>query len=396
MTTVYADNAATTRMSRAAIDTMLPYMETIYGNPSSLHSVGQQAAAALLSARERIAGCLNAAPREIYFTSGGSEADNQALLSAARLGERKGKKHILSTVFEHHAVLHMLQRLENEGFEVELLPVGPIGTVTAQQVKNALREDTCLVTVMYANNEIGSILPVGEIGAVCREAGVPFHTDAVQAAGHIPIDVKAQNIDMLSLSAHKFHGPKGIGVLYARQGVSLTSLIEGGAQERGKRAGTENLPAIMGMAAALEDACAHMDENAKTVSALRDRLIRGLSQIPHSALNGDPVNRLPGNVSFCFEGVEGESLLLLLDAKGICASSGSACTSGSLDPSHVLLAIGRTRELARGSLRLSLCAQNTDEDVDRTLEAVPETVQYLRESSPIWQDLTSGKKPFLL
>ena len=396
MTTVYADNAATTRMSRAAIGAMLPYMETIYGNPSSLHSVGQQAAAALLSARERIAGCLNAAPREIYFTSGGSEADNQALLSAARLGERKGKKHILSTAFEHHAVLHMLQRLENEGFEVELLPVGPIGTVTAQQVKNALREDTCLVTVMYANNEIGSILPVGEIGAVCREVGVPFHTDAVQAAGHIPIDVKAQNIDMLSLSAHKFHGPKGIGVLYARQGVSLTSLIEGGAQERGKRAGTENLPAIRGMAAALEDACAHMDENAKTVSALRDRLIRGLSQIPHSALNGDPVNRLPGNVSFCFEGVEGESLLLLLDVKGICASSGSACTSGSLDPSHVLLAIGRTRELARGSLRLSLCAQNTDEDVDRILEAVPETVQYLRGSSPMWRDLAGGKKPFRL
>ena len=396
MTTVYADNAATTRMSRAAIDAMLPYMETIYGNPSSLHSIGQQAAAALLSARERIARCLNAAPREIYFTSGGSEADNQALLSAARLGERKGKKHILSTAFEHHAVLHMLQRLENEGFEVELLPVGPIGTVTAQQVKNALREDTCLVTVMYANNEIGSILPVGEIGAVCREAGVPFHTDAVQAAGHIPIDVKAQNIDMLSLSAHKFHGPKGIGVLYARQGVSLTSLIEGGTQERGKRAGTENLPAIMGMAAALEDACAHMDENAKTVSALRDRLIRGLSQIPHSALNGDPVNRLPGNVSFCFEGVEGESLLLLLDAKGICASSGSACTSGSLDPSHVLLAIGRTRELARGSLRLSLCAQNTDEDVDRILEAVPETVQYLRGSPPMWRDLAGGKKLFRL
>ncbi len=396
MTTVYADNAATTRMSRAAIGAMLPYMETIYGNPSSLHSVGQQAAAALLSARERIAGCLNAAPREIYFTSGGSEADNQALLSAARLGERKGKKHILSTAFEHHAVLHMLQRLENEGFEVELLPVGPIGTVTAQQVKNALREDTCLVTVMYANNEIGSILPVGEIGAVCREVGVPFHTDAVQAAGHIPIDVKAQNIDMLSLSAHKFHGPKGIGVLYARQGVSLTSLIEGGAQERGKRAGTENLPAIMGMAAALEDTCAHMDENAKTVSALRDRLIRGLSQIPHSALNGDPVNRLPGNVSFCFEGVEGESLLLLLDAKGICASSGSACTSGSLDPSHVLLAIGRTRKLSRGSLRLSLCAQNTDEDVDRILEAVPETVQYLRGSSPMWRDLAGGKKPFRL
>ena len=396
MTTIYADNAATTQMSRAAIDAMLPYMETIYGNPSSLHSVGQQAAAALLSARERIAGCLNAAPREIYFTSGGSEADNQALLSAARLGERKGKKHILSTVFEHHAVLHMLQRLENEGFEVELLPVGPIGTVTAQQVKNALREDTCLVTIMYANNEIGSILPVGEIGAVCREAGVPFHTDAVQAAGHIPIDVKAQRIDMLSLSAHKFHGPKGIGVLYARQGVSLTSLIEGGAQERGKRAGTEDLPAIMGMAAALEDACAHMDENAKAVSALRDRLICGLSQIPHSALNGNPVNRLPGNVSFCFEGVEGESLLLLLDAKGICASSGSACTSGSLDPSHVLLAIGRTRDMARGSLRLSLCEWNTDEDVDRILKAVPEVVAYLRDMSPMWKDLTSGKKSFIL
>ena len=396
MTTVYADNAATTRMSRAAIGAMLPYMETIYGNPSSLHSVGQQAAAALLSARERIARCLNAAPREIYFTSGGSEADNQALLSAARLGERKGKKHILSTAFEHHAVLHMLQRLENEGFEVELLPVGPIGTVTAQQVKNALREDTCLVTVMYANNEIGSILPVGEIGAVCREAGVPFHTDAVQAAGRIPIDVKAQNIDMLSLSAHKFHGPKGIGVLYARQGVSLTSLIEGGAQERGKRAGTEDLPAIMGMAAALEDACAHMDENAKTVSALRDRLIRGLSQIPHSALNGDPVNRLPGNVSFCFEGIEGESLLLLLDAKGICASSGSACTSGSLDPSHVLLAIGRPHDVARGSLRLSLCEWNTDEEIDRILEAVPEVVEYLRGMSPLWKDLVSGKKPFTL
>ena len=396
MTTVYADNAATTRMSRAAIGAMLPYMETIYGNPSSLHSVGQQAAAALLSARERIARCLNAAPREIYFTSGGSEADNQALLSAARLGERKGKKHILSTAFEHHAVLHMLQRLENEGFEVELLPVGPIGTVTAQQVKNALREDTCLVTVMYANNEIGSILPVGEIGAVCREAGVPFHTDAVQAAGHIPIDVKAQRIDMLSLSAHKFHGPKGIGVLYARQGIFLTNLIEGGAQERGKRAGTENIPAIMGMAAALEDACAHLDENAKKVSALRDRLIEGLSKIPHSALNGDPVNRLPGNVSFCFEGVEGESLLLLLDAKGICASSGSACTSGSLDPSHVLLAIGRTRELARGSLRLSLCEWNTDEDVDRILKAVPEVVAYLRDMSPMWKDLTSDKKSFIL
>ena len=396
MTTVYADNAATTQMSRAAIDAMLPYMETVYGNPSSLHSVGQQATEALQNARERIAACLNASPREIYFTSGGSEADNQAILSAARLGARKGKKHIISTAFEHHAVLHTLKKLEKEGFEIELLPVGAIGTITAQQVKSALRADTCLVTVMYANNEIGSILPIAEIGEVCREAGVLFHTDAVQAAGHVPIDVQAQHIDMLSLSAHKFHGPKGIGVLYARQGVPLTSLIEGGAQERGKRAGTENLPAIMGMAAALEDACAHIDENARKVSALRDRLIAGLSKIPHSALNGDPVNRLPGNVSFCFEGIEGESLLLLLDAKGICASSGSACTSGSLDPSHVLLAIGRPHEVAHGSLRLSLCEWNTDEDVDRILAAVPEVVAYLREMSPMWKDLISGRKPFIL
>ena len=396
MTTVYADNAATTQMSRAAIDAMLPYMETVYGNPSSLHSVGQQAAEALQNARERIAACLNASPREIYFTSGGSEADNQALLSAARLGARKGKKHIISTAFEHHAVLHTLKKLEKEGFEIELLPVGAIGTITAQQVKSALRADTCLVTVMYANNEIGSILPIAEIGKVCREAGVLFHTDAVQAAGHVPIDVQAQHIDMLSLSAHQFHGPKGIGVLYARQGVPLTSLIEGGAQERGKRAGTENLPAIMGMAAALEDACAHIDENARKVSALRDRLIAGLSKIAHSALNGDPVNRLPGNVSFCFEGIEGESLLLLLDAKGICASSGSACTSGSLDPSHVLLAIGRPHEVAHGSLRLSLCEWNTDEDVDRILAAVPEVVAYLREMSPMWKDLISGRKPFIL
>ena len=396
MTTVYADNAATTQMSRAAIDAMLPYMETVYGNPSSLHSVGQQAAEALQNARERIAACLNALPREIYFTSGGSEADNQAILSAARLGARKGKKHIISTAFEHHAVLHTLKKLEKEGFEIELLPVGAIGTITAQQVKSALRADTCLVTVMYANNEIGSILPIAEIGEVCREAGVLFHTDAVQAAGHVPIDVQAQHIDMLSLSAHKFHGPKGIGVLYARQGVPLTSLIEGGAQERGKRAGTENLPAIMGMAAALEDACAHIDENARKVSALRDRLIDGLSKIPHSVLNGDPVNRLSGNVSFCFEGIEGESLLLLLDAKGICASSGSACTSGSLDPSHVLLAIGRPHEVAHGSLRLSLCEWNTDEDVDRILAAVPEVVAYLREMSPMWKDLISGRKPFIL
>ena len=394
--TIYADNAATTKMSRTAIDAMLPYMETYYGNPSSLHSVGQKAAEALQSARERIAACLGCQPREITFTSGGSEADNQALLSAAKLGARKGKKHIISTAFEHHAILHSLKRLEKEGFEVELLPVGETGTITAQQVRDAIRDDTCLVTIMYANNEIGSILPIAEIGAVCKEKGVLFHTDAVQAAGHVHINVWEQNIDMLSLSAHKFHGPKGIGVLYARQGVILTPLIEGGAQERGKRAGTENIPAIMGMAAALEEACAHIDENAQKVSALRDKLIAGLSEIPHSALNGDPVNRLPGNVSFCFEGIEGESLLLLLDAKGICASSGSACTSGSLDPSHVLLAIGRPHEVAHGSLRLSLCEWNTEEEVDYMLRAIPEVVTYLRNMSPVWKELLSGARQFVL
>ena len=394
--TIYADNAATTKMSRTAIDAMLPYMETYYGNPSSLHSVGQKAAEALQSARERIAACLGCQPREITFTSGGSEADNQALLSAAKLGARKGKKHIISTAFEHHAILHSLKRLEKEGFEVELLPVGETGTITAQQVRDAIRDDTCLVTIMYANNEIGSILPIAEIGAVCTEKGVLFHTDAVQAAGHVHINVREQNIDMLSLSAHKFHGPKGIGVLYARQGVILTPLIEGGAQERGKRAGTENIPAIMGMAAALEEACAHIDENAQKVSALRDKLIAGLSKIPHSALNGDPVNRLPGNVSFCFEGIEGESLLLLLDAKGICASSGSACTSGSLDPSHVLLAIGRPHEVAHGSLRLSLCDLNTEEEVDYMLRAIPEVVTYLRNMSPVWKELLSGARQFVL
>ncbi|CDB87938.1 cysteine desulfurase NifS [Firmicutes bacterium CAG:170] len=394
--TIYADNAATTKMSRTAIDAMLPYMETYYGNPSSLHSVGQKAAEALQSARERIAACLGCQPREITFTSGGSEADNQALLSAAKLGARKGKKHIISTAFEHHAILHSLKRLEKEGFEVELLPVGETGTITAQQVRDAIRDDTCLVTIMYANNEIGSILPIAEIGAVCKEKGVLFHTDAVQAAGHVHINVREQNIDMLSLSAHKFHGPKGIGVLYARQGVILTPLIEGGAQERGKRAGTENIPAIMGMAAALEEACAHIDENAQKVSALRDKLIAGLSKIPHSALNGDPVNRLPGNVSFCFEGIEGESLLLLLDAKGICASSGSACTSGSLDPSHVLLAIGRPHEVAHGSLRLSLCEWNTEEEVDYMLRAIPEVVTYLRNMSPVWKELLSGARQFVL
>ena len=394
--TIYLDNAATTKMSRTAIDAMLPYMETHYGNPSSLHSVGQEAAEALQDARERIAACLGCQPREIFFTSGGSEADNQALRSAAVLGARKGKRHILSTAFEHHAVLHTLKRLEKEGFEVELLPVGPTGTVTARQVRDAIRDDTCLVTIMYANNEIGSVLPIAEIGAVCREAGVLFHTDAVQAAGHLHISVQDENIDMLSLSAHKFHGPKGAGVLYARQGIQLTPLIEGGAQERGKRAGTENIPAIMGMAAALEEACAHIDENAAKVSALRDRLIEGLSKIPHCALNGDPVSRLPGNVSFCFEGIEGESLLLLLDAKGICASSGSACTSGSLDPSHVLLAIGRPHEVAHGSLRLSLCEWNTEQEIDLMLKEIPQVVSYLRSMSPVWNELLAGTRQFIL
>ena len=393
---IYADNAATTKMSRASIDAMLPYMETYYGNPSSLHSVGQRAAEALADARARIAARLGCQPREITFTSGGSEADNQALISAARLGEKKGKKHIISTAFEHHAVLHTLEKLKKEGFEVELLPVGSTGTVTAAQVAAAIRPDTCLVSVMYANNEIGSVMPIAEIGSVCRAAGVLFHTDAVQAAGHLPINVKEQNIDMLSLSGHKFHGPKGIGALYARQGILLTPVIEGGAQERGKRAGTENIPAIVGMAAAFDEACEHMAENTAYISALRDRLIAGLSPIPHSALNGDPVNRLPGNVHFCFEGIEGESLLLLLDARGICASSGSACTSGSLDPSHVLLAIGRPHEIAHGSLRLTLCETNTAEEVEYMLRAIPEVVSYLRGMSPLWREKCEGEKPFLL
>ena len=393
---VYADNAATTKMSTVALSAMLPYFQDIYANPSSLHSAGQAAKEALENARETIARCIGCEPREIYFTSGGSEADNQAIVSAARIGERKGKKHIISTAFEHHAVLHTLKRLEKEGFEVTLLDVSKNHNITADQVKDALREDTCLVTCMYANNEIGSVLPIAEIGAVCKEAGVPFHTDAVQAAGHLPIHVKEQNIDMLSLSAHKFHGPKGIGVLYCRRGLMLTNLIDGGAQERGKRAGTENIPAICGMAAALEDSCEHMQENSAKVAALRDKLIAGLSQIPHCALNGDPVNRLSGNVSFCFEGIEGESLLLLLDMKGVCASSGSACTSGSLDPSHVLLAIGRVHDVAHGSLRLSLSEYNTEEEIDHILAVVPQVVEYLRSISPVWRDLITGKREFIL
>ena len=393
---VYADNAATTRMSRTAIGAMTAAFDTVYGNPSSLHSVGQEAKEALEDARERVARCLGCEPREIYFTSGGSEADNQAIISAAMLGRRKCKMHIISTAFEHHAVLHTLEKLRREGFEITLLDVSRGHNITAQQVRDAIREDTCLVTCMYANNEIGSVLPIAEIGAVCKEKGVVFHTDAVQAVGHIAIDVKAQNIDMLSLSGHKFHGPKGVGALYVRRGLMLTNLIEGGAQERGKRAGTENLPGIMGMAAALEEACANLEENTRKVTALRDKLIAGLSRIPHSALNGDPVNRLPGNVSFCFEGIEGESLLLYLDAKGVCASSGSACTSGSLDPSHVLLAIGRVHDVAHGSLRLSLCHYNTDEEVEHVLQVVPQVVQLLRNMSPVWRDLQTGAREYIL
>jgi cysteine desulfurase len=394
MTTIYVDNAATTKTSRTAIDAMLPYFDKIYGNPSSLHSVGQAAADALRKAREEAAEVLGCEPSEITFTSGGSEADNQALVSAAAIGARKGKKHIISTAFEHHAVLHTLKKLEKEGFEVTLLDVHENGMVSARQVADAIREDTCLVTVMYANNEIGSIQPIAEIGAVCREKGVIFHTDAVQAVGHIHINVKEENIDMLSLSAHKFHGPKGVGLLYARRGIRLTNIIEGGAQERGKRAGTENIPGIVGMVAALKEANANIDANAAKVSALRDRLIAGLEKIPHSALNGDRTRRLPGNVSFCFEGIEGESLLLLLDAKGICASSGSACTSGSLDPSHVLLAIGRPHEVAHGSLRLTLSEENTQEEVDYIIEETTKVVKYLRELSPVWKELLSGERKF--
>ena len=394
MTTIYVDNAATTKTSRTAIEAMLPYMDKIYGNPSSLHSVGQAAADALRKAREEAAEVLGCEPNEITFTSGGSEADNQALVSAAAIGARKGKKHIISTAFEHHAILHTLKKLEKEGFEVTLLDVHENGMVSAQQVADAIREDTCLVSVMYANNEIGTIQPIAEIGAVCKEKGVIFHTDAVQAVGHVHINVKEENIDMLSLSAHKFHGPKGVGLLYARKGVRLTNIIEGGAQERGKRAGTENIPGIVGMVAALREANANIDANAAQVAALGDRLIEGLEKIPHSALNGDRTKRLPGNVSFCFEGIEGESLLLLLDAKGICASSGSACTSGSLDPSHVLLAIGRPHEVAHGSLRLTLSEENTQEEVDYIIEETTKVVKYLRDLSPVWKELLSGERKF--
>ena len=393
---VYADNAATTQISERALQAMMPAFREHYGNPSSLHTLGQNQNELLQDARARVAKCLGCEPREIYFTSGGSEADNQAIRSAAIYGAKKGKKHIISTPFEHHAVLHTLDQLKKEGFEVTYLDVKEGHNITAQQVKDAIREDTCLVTTMYANNEIGSVLPIAEIGAICKEAGVPFHTDAVQAVGHIAIDVKAQNIDMLSLSGHKFHGPRGVGALYCRKGLPLVNIIEGGAQERGKRAGTENTPAILGMTVAMEDACANLEENNAISRRHRDRLIEGLSKIPHSALNGDPVNRLPGNVSFCFEGIEGESLLLLLDAQGICASSGSACTSGSLDPSHVLLSIGRVHDVAHGSLRLSVCHLNTDEEVDHMLKVVPEVVQLLRNMSPVWRDLQTGKREYIL
>ena len=393
---IYADNAATTKMSQAAIRAMLPYLDGIYGNPSSLHSAGQAAKEALESARAVMARGLGCDPREITFTSGGSEADNQAIRTAAWLGAKKGKKHIVSTAFEHHAVLHTLEALEKEGFEVTLLDVHGDGLITAEEVAAAIRPDTCLVTVMYANNEVGTVEPIAEIGAVCREKGVLFHTDAVQAAGHLPIDVVRDHIDLLSLSAHKFHGPKGAGVLYARKGIPLRNLICGGAQERGKRAGTENLPAIMGMAAAFEEALANMDQRAAQVTALRDRLIDGLGQIPHSLLNGHRTERLPGNVSFCFEGIEGESLLLLLDDRGVEASSGSACTSGSLDPSHVLLALGRPHEIAHGSLRLTLSHETTEEEVDYMIDAVTQVVEYLRGISPVWRDLQSGKQNFVI
>ena len=393
---IYADNAATTKMSEAAIQTMLSIANEDWGNPSSLYAHGQRAKDVLERARAEVAAVLGAQPEEIYFTSGGSEADNQAIRSAAALGRKQGKTHIISSAFEHHAVLHTLKALEAEGFEVTLLPVHEDGLVRVEELDAALRDSTCLVTIMYANNEIGTIQPIRELGALCRKRGVLFHTDAVQAVGHIPLDLQKDNVDLLSASAHKFHGPKGVGILYARRGVRLTNLIEGGAQERGKRAGTENVPGIAAMATALKEAHDAMAYNAAQMSKRRDALIAGLRQIPHSALNGDPIRRLPGNVNFCFEGIEGESLLLLLDDKGICASSGSACTSGSLDPSHVLLAIGRVHDVAHGSLRLSIGENTTDEEVDYIIRSVTEVVEYLRGFSPIWRDLMAGKKKFIL
>lgn len=393
---IYADNAATTKMAKPVIDVMTEYMEKVYGNPSSLHSTGQQAAEALAQARECVARVLGAEPKEITFTSGGSEADNQAIRSAALWGKRKGKMHLISTAFEHHAVLHTLKKLESEGFSVTLLPVYGDGFVRAEDVKAALREDTALVSVMFANNEIGTLQPVKEVGAICREAGVIFHTDAVQAAGHVKIDVEEMNIDMLSLSAHKFYGPKGVGALYVRKGIPLFSLIEGGAQERSRRAGTENIPGIAGMAKAILLAAERLEENGVYERKLRDALIEGLSKIPHAALNGDPEKRLPGNVNFCFEGIEGESLLLLLDAKGIEASSGSACTSGSLDPSHVLLAIGRPHEVAHGSLRLTLSPENTMEEVEYMIREIAGVVEYLRGMSPMWEDLEKGVRKHVI
>lgn len=393
---IYVDNAATTKVSRAAIDAMIPYMDTYYGNPSSLHTQGQEANAALQKSREEIAALIGCTPRELYFTSGGSEADNQAIMSAAALGLKKNKKHIISTAFEHHAVLHTLERLEKQGFTITLLDVHENGIIKAEQVEAAIREDTCLVTVMYANNEIGTIQPISEIGKICRDKGVLFHTDAVQAAAHIDIDVNREHIDMLSVSAHKFHGPKGVGALYVKRGIILTNLIEGGAQERGKRAGTENLPGIVGMAQAFSEAITNMEKNNKKISALRDKIIDGLLTIPHSVLNGDAKNRLPGNVSICFEGIEGEALLLLLDERGIAASSGSACTSGSLDPSHVLLAIGRPHEIAHGSLRISLSEENTEEEANYIIKNVAEVVDLLRRMSPVWRDLKEGRKEYVI
>ncbi len=393
---VYADNAATTSVSKTALDAMLPYLTDFYGNPSSLYAFGQKAQEALAASRETVAACINADPKEIYFTSGGSEADNQAIISAARLGARKGKKHLISTAFEHHAVLHTLNKLEKEGFEVTLLDVHSDGVVTVEDVRNAIREDTCLVTIMFANNEIGTVQPIAEIGALCRELKIPFHTDAVQAAGHMPIDVKAMNIDMLSMSGHKFHAPKGVGVLYARKGILLTNVIEGGAQERGKRAGTENVAGIVAMAAALKESCDNMEANTAKIIPMRDKLFAELSKIPHSKINGSLEHHVPGTVNMCFEGIEGESLLLMLDENGICASSGSACTSGSLDPSHVLLAIGLPHEIAHGSLRLSIGEYNTMEEIDRIIEVVPKVVQYLRNMSPVWDELEKGQRKHLI